>query len=100
LLREPGGAVILAIPQGVFGWGREDHQIIVILAEYYMRPETATRMGELLAPESPEEASAWADEYRRDHRETGPERSRTAGRTVRRLVPSYCRQLIPDVLQI
>jgi len=35
---------------------------------------------ELLAPESPEEASARADGYRR---ETGPERSRTAGRTVR-----------------
>ncbi len=29
-------------------------------------------MRELLAPESPEEASVWADEYRRDHRETGP----------------------------
>ena len=65
-------ALILAVPQGAFAWGREGHQIIVILAEYYMRPETTARMGELLAPESPEEASAWADEYRHDHRETGP----------------------------
>jgi hypothetical protein len=37
-----------------------------------MRPATATAMRKLLAPESPEEASVWADEYRRDHRETGP----------------------------
>jgi hypothetical protein len=29
-------------------------------------------MRELLAPQSPEEASGWADEYRHDHRETGP----------------------------
>jgi hypothetical protein len=50
-------AVILAIPQGSFAWGREGHQTIVIVAEHYMRPETAARMRQLLAPESPEEAS-------------------------------------------
>lgn len=64
-------AVILAIPHVAFAWGREGHKIIVIVAEHYMRPETAARMRELLAPESPEEASVWADEYRHDHRETG-----------------------------
>jgi hypothetical protein len=37
-----------------------------------MRPEIAAHMRELLAPESPQAASVWADEYRRDHRETGP----------------------------
>jgi hypothetical protein len=93
-------AALLAVPQGAFAWGREGHQIIAIVAEHYMRPETTARMGELLAPESPEEASARADGYRRDRRETGPERSRTAGRTVRRLVPLYCGQVIPNVLQI
>ena len=65
-------AVILAIPHGAFAWGREGHEIIVIVAEHYLRPETAARMRELLAPESPEEALGWADEYRHDHRETGP----------------------------
>jgi hypothetical protein len=60
----------LWIPQGAFAWGREGHEIIVMVAEHYIRPEIATRMRELLAPESPEEASVWADEYRRDHRET------------------------------
>jgi hypothetical protein len=42
-------AGIMAIPQGAFTWGREGHHIIVIVAEHYMRPETASRMGELLA---------------------------------------------------
>ena len=65
-------AFILAIPQGAFPWGREGHEITVIVAEHYMRPETAAAMRKLLAPESPEEASVWADEYRHGHRETGP----------------------------
>jgi hypothetical protein len=43
-----------------------------MVAEHFTRPETAARIRKLLAPESPEEASVWADEYRRDHRETGP----------------------------
>jgi FAD/FMN-containing dehydrogenase len=49
------------VPQGAFAWGREGHQTIVIVAEHYMRPETATRMRELLDPETPEEASPWAE---------------------------------------
>src|ERR1039457_6053833 len=65
-------AVILALPQAAVAWGREGHEIIVIIAEHYMRPETAAAMRKLLAPESPEEASVWADEYRHGHHETGP----------------------------
>ncbi|HMD83859.1 MAG TPA: S1/P1 nuclease [Terriglobia bacterium] len=64
--------VILAMPQGTFAWGREGHEIIVMVAEHYMRQETAARMRELLAPESPEDASVWADEYRHGHREIAP----------------------------
>ncbi|MGD0010727.1 MAG: S1/P1 nuclease [Terriglobia bacterium] len=29
-------AVILATPQGAFAWGREGHQIIVIVAEHFI----------------------------------------------------------------
>jgi hypothetical protein len=65
-------ALIMAIPQGAFAWGCEGHQIIVIVAEHYMRLETVARVRELLGPESPEKASVWADEYRHGHRETGP----------------------------
>ncbi|MGO8700339.1 MAG: S1/P1 nuclease [Limisphaerales bacterium] len=60
------------MPSACFAWGREGHESIVIVAEHFLRPEIAERMRELLAPESPEAASVWADEYRRDHRETGP----------------------------
>jgi hypothetical protein len=63
---------MLVEPQHTFAWGREGHHVIVIVAEVHMRPETAARMRALLAPESPEEASVWADQYRHDHRETGP----------------------------
>ena len=65
-------AVILAIPQALLAWGREGHETIVLVAEHYMRPDTAAALRKLLAPESPEEASVWPDEYRRGHRETGP----------------------------
>jgi len=65
-------AVILAIPQALLAWGREGHETIVIVAEHYVRPDTAAAMRKVLAPESPEEASVWADEYRHGHRETGP----------------------------
>jgi hypothetical protein len=65
-------AVLLAIPQAAVARGREGHQTIVVVAEHYMRPETAAAMRKLLAPETPEEASVWADEYRKDHRQTGP----------------------------
>jgi len=34
-------AVILAIPGSAFAWGREGHQIIVIVAGHFMHLETA-----------------------------------------------------------
>ena len=58
--------VTLTISLGAFAWGREGHEIIVIVAEHYTRPKTAALMRELLVQESPEEASVWADEYRHD----------------------------------
>jgi len=57
-------ALILATPQGAFAWGREGHEIIVIAAKDYLRPATAAALKELLVPETSEEASVWADEYR------------------------------------
>ncbi len=63
-------AVLLGLPTVCFPWGREGHEIIVMLAENYMLPETSNRMRKLLAPQSLEAASAWADEYRTRHRET------------------------------
>lgn len=42
--------VILATPQRAFAWAHEGHQIIAILAEHYMRPETAAGMRALITP--------------------------------------------------
>jgi hypothetical protein len=64
--------VILTTPQIASGWGWEGHHVIAILAEHCLRPETAPRVRGLLGPENLEQASVWADEYRRDHPQTGP----------------------------
>jgi hypothetical protein len=45
-----GGNKGLAIPQWAFAWGREGRQIIVIVAEHYIRPKAATRIWELITP--------------------------------------------------
>jgi len=34
-------AIIQAIPQRAFAWGREGHQIIVMVAGHHMRPQAA-----------------------------------------------------------
>ena len=34
-------AAVVPITQRAFAWGREGHQIKVIVAEHYIRPETA-----------------------------------------------------------
>jgi hypothetical protein len=66
-------AALLAVPQGAFAWGREGHQIIVILAEHYMRPETAARVRELLTPRPNAVRPHTGPESRApSHRETGP----------------------------
>jgi hypothetical protein len=52
-------------------WGPEGHRITVIVAERYLHPKTAARVRDLLYPESMENASVWADDYRHDHPETG-----------------------------
>jgi hypothetical protein len=39
-------AALLAVPLGAFGWGREGHQIIAIVAQHYMWPDIAARVRE------------------------------------------------------
>ena len=65
-------ATYILAPPSSFAWGREGHEVIVILAMHYVRKGTAVRVRELLGSESLGEASFWADEYRHDHPDTGP----------------------------
>jgi len=55
-----------------FGWGREGHEVIALIAEKNMTPAALERAKAILGGASLEEVASWADEYRRDHRETGP----------------------------
>jgi nuclease S1 len=56
-----------------FAWGRLGHRVIARLAERHLTPTAKAEIAALLTEgESLADASTWADEYRRDHRETAP----------------------------
>jgi nuclease S1 len=55
------------------GWGRLGHRVAGRIAEDRLTPAARAAVRGLLAPgESLADISTWADDYRRDHRETGP----------------------------
>jgi hypothetical protein len=62
----------ISSPQPGFSWGREGHEVIALVAERYMMELAKTTASELLDGRSIESISNWADDYRREHRETGP----------------------------
>jgi hypothetical protein len=64
--------ILMVAPPRAFGWGREGHEVIALIAEKNMTPAALERANAILGGASLEEVSSWADEYRRDHRETGP----------------------------
>lgn len=55
-----------------FGWGREGHQIVALIAEHYMTGKARAKASELLNGSTIDSNASWADDYRRDHPETGP----------------------------
>jgi hypothetical protein len=69
----------LAAPAPAFAWGYEGHKIVAAIARAYLTPTTKAKVDALLAadtdtlePHDMLSAAAWADSYRRDHRETAP----------------------------
>src|SRR5436305_13921588 len=61
------------VPGPAMGWGRLGHRVAGRIAEDRLTPAAKAAVRGLLAPgESLADISNWADEYRRDHRETGP----------------------------
>ena len=54
------------------GWGHEGHAVVGLIAERYMTAEALTRASDLLDGSTIDSVASWADDYRRDHRETGP----------------------------
>jgi hypothetical protein len=65
-------AVLLLAAQIGFAWGREGHVVVALIAEHYMTGEARAKAGQLLDGSAMDGVASWADDYRRDHRETGP----------------------------
>ena len=55
-----------------FGWGREGHEVVALIAGQNMSPAALKRARAILGGASLEQVANWADEYQHDHRETGP----------------------------
>lgn len=73
--RAAGVAALAAsmMPGPAWGWGRIGHRVAGRIAEDRLTPAALAAVRGLLAPgESLADVSTWADDYRRDHPETGP----------------------------
>lgn len=55
-----------------WAWGREGHRLTALVAEQYLSPEAKAQIAQLLGSDTFVNIAPWADEYRRDHPETGP----------------------------
>lgn len=63
---------LASAPSPGLAWGREGHAVIALIAERYMTGDTRARAGNLLDGSTIDSVASWADDYRRDHPETGP----------------------------
>jgi nuclease S1 len=65
--------VLCATASPAWAWGKLGHRVISRLAKKHMTEKARDALAELLAPgETIADASTWADDYRREHRETAP----------------------------
>jgi hypothetical protein len=64
--------LILLMPAVCFAWGGEGHQIVALIAENHLTPKAKAAITELLdgAQISDAEVASWADEIRRQERDT------------------------------
>ncbi len=66
---------ILISPHLAHAWGRDGHEVIAIIAEHHLTPAARAKVLELLHADGATnlaEIASWADDYRKQHRETGP----------------------------
>jgi hypothetical protein len=64
--------VFLAMSPASFGWGHEGHQIIATVAEDHLDETTKVMIQSLLGNNHLYSIASWADDIRRDRRETAP----------------------------
>lgn len=67
-------SLILLMPATMFAWGGDGHQIVCLIAEERLTPAAKAGIHELLgdANISDAEVASWADNVRRERKETGP----------------------------
>jgi hypothetical protein len=68
-------AVVLTLPSRAVAWGGDGHQIVALIAEERLTPEARRAVADLLGPGnhiSDAEVANWADQVRRERRDTGP----------------------------
>lgn len=64
--------LLAAAPSPARAWDREGHRLTAEVAETYLAPATQEQVQALLGEETLPGVAPWADEYRREHPETGP----------------------------
>jgi hypothetical protein len=66
--------LIFFLPSLCHAWGGEGHQLVALIAEDYLTPAARAAVKDLLngANISDAEVASWADEVRRERRETAP----------------------------
>lgn len=67
-------ALMLLVPAACHAWGGEGHQLVALIAEDHLTPQAKAAVKELLdgAQISDAEVASWADQIRRERRETAP----------------------------
>ena len=63
---------LIVSPSPAFPWGREGHQVVGLIAEKYMTAAALAKAGDLVDGSAIDTAASWTDEYRQNHRESGP----------------------------
>ena len=65
---------VLLLPSLCHAWGGEGHQIVALIAENHLTPQAKAAVTELLegAHISDAEVASWADEVRRQRKNTAP----------------------------
>ncbi len=62
----------ILIPSVCFAWGRDGHRITGFIAAKHLTPQATAAVKNLLGDESLADVSTWADEIRREQKNTAP----------------------------
>lgn len=64
--------VLLVLPMSLSAYGYKGHEITALIAENYLTQEAAEKVNEILEGGKISDFASWADEVRRDRRNTAP----------------------------